>query len=148
MSILSGLKDLVSSGIGAVVDSVGNAIDKNVTNAEERLILKNELKKIELQSKLDQEKIALDFEKEYTNRHSLDMTSDDKLSKRIRPMTLIYLLFIVSLLAITDGNIKYDDYTFSINDEYIELFKSLLLMVFGFYFGSRGAEKIIKIWKS
>jgi len=141
------LTNLFSSGVEKVIDSVGNAIDKNVTNDEERQQLTNALIEIQETAKLEQEKLALNFEQEYTKRQALDMQSDDMLSKRIRPMTLIYLLIVVSVLALTDGNIKYDDYVYKINSEYVELFKSLLLMVFAFYFGSRGVEKVAKIWK-
>jgi len=141
------LTSLFSSGVEKVIDSVGDAIDKNVTNDEERQKLTNALTEIQETAKLEQEKLALNFEQEYTKRQALDMQSDDMLSKRIRPMTLIYLLLVVSVLALTDGNIKYDDYVYKINSEYVELFKSLLLMVFAFYFGSRGVEKVAKIWK-
>jgi len=147
MGIFSGITNLFTSGVAKVVDSVGDAIDKNVTNDEERLKLKNRLVEIQAESALASEKIALDFEKEYSSRHSLDMQSDDRLSKRIRPMTLIYLMGVVSVLALTDGNINFADYTFIIKEPYVKLFESLLLMVFAFYFGSRGIEKVAKILK-
>jgi len=145
--MLDKLTGFFSSGIDKVIDSVGSAIDKNVTNDEERLAKKNELEKLKENTKLEFEKIGADLEKEYTARHALDMKSDDTLSKRIRPMSLIYLLGVVSVLALTDGNIQYDDYTFNIRTEYVTLFESLLLMVFAFYFGSRGVEKVAKIIK-
>mgnify|MGYP000179603531 CR=1 FL=1 len=41
------ISELFSSSVGSVVDSIGNAIDKNVTSEEERLALANELDKIQ-----------------------------------------------------------------------------------------------------
>jgi len=63
------------------------------------------------------------------------MQSDSRLSKRIRPLSLIYLVIVVSVLAITDGNIHYGEYHFTVGKEYIELFQYLLLMVFAFIWG-------------
>lgn len=146
--MLGKLTALFSSGIDKVIDSAGKAIDANVTSDEERLAKRNELEKLKQDTLNQIEQTSAALEKEYTARHALDMQSDDRLSKRIRPMSLIYLLGIVSVLALTDGNIKIDEYTYQIRSEYVALFESLLLMVFAFYFGSRGVEKVAKIIKS
>ncbi len=147
MGIVDKLAGLFSSGVDKVIDSVGDAIDKNVTSDEERLQKKNELQKLKNELSLEFEKMSVNLEKEYTQRLALDMKSDNKLSKMVRPGSLIYLLLVVTVLALTDGNIVYGDYTFQIKKEYIDLFQILLVSVFTFYFGSRGAEKIMKIWK-
>ena len=79
-------------------------------------------------------------EAEISARHAADMRSDSWLSKNIRPMTLVYLMVVVSACAFTDGNIG----QFKINPAYVKLFESLLLVAFAFYFGSRGMEKVMK----
>jgi len=84
-------------------------------------------------------------EQERTKRLSLDMKSDSWLSKNIRPMTLIYLLVVYTVLALSDGNLHWDDMSFDIREVYIEGFKVLLFMAAGFYFTSRGLEKISSI---
>ena len=86
--------------------------------------------------------MELKYEEEITARHTSDMTSDDKWSKRIRPFSMAYLLGVVSILAVTDGNITWGEYQFIINPEYVELFKALLMTAFAFYFGGRSLEKI------
>lgn len=140
---MSWISELFSSSVGSVVDSVGNAIDKLVTSDEEKLTLKNELVKIQAEAKQKADELDLQYEKELSKRHQADMTSDSWLSKNIRPLSLLYLLGIVSALALSDGNIG----EFSIEKEYISLFQQLLLLAFGFYFGSRGVEKVVKVWK-
>ena len=135
---MSWISELFSSSVGTVVDSIGNAIDKNVTNDEERMVLVNELAKIKADSKAKSEEIDVQFEKEITSRHQADMQSDNKLSKNIRPASLIYLLIVVSVLSVTDGNVG----EFSVGESYISLFNSLLIVAFGFYFGGRSLEKV------
>ncbi len=152
MSILS---DLFSGGIKDVIASVGSVIDDVVTSDEERLTLKNALSVI--QNKADERKMEFEEneEKERTARHASDMKSDSWLSKNIRPMSLIFLLGFVSILSLTDGNLQWAYgpeadiklWEFDIRAEYITLYQSLLLMAFGFYFSSRGLEKLMTIFK-
>jgi len=138
---MSWIGELFSSSVGAVVDSIGNAIDKNVTNAEEKLVLRNALVKIQADAKAKEDEIDVKMEKEITSRHQADMQSDSKLSKNIRPASLIFLLAVVSVLSVTDGNVG----EFSVGVSYIELFNTLLLVAFAFYFGGRSMEKIRKM---
>jgi hypothetical protein len=56
-------------------------------------------------------------------------------------MVLIYLTFIFSVLAFFDGNIG----EFSIAEDYIPIFQSLLITVYGAYFVGRTWEKGKKI---
>jgi cation transport ATPase len=137
------LKDFFTSSTSSVVDSIGKAIDDNVTSDEERLTLHNELAKINTEAQSKADDVELKLESELSKRHETDMQSDNALSKNIRPMALIYLLGIVSLLAATDGNIG----SFTVGEKYITLFQALLTVAFGFYYGSRGLEKIMKIFK-
>ncbi len=124
--------DGILKGAGELVKGVGNIIDKTVTSAEERCQLKNVFTQYltDYHAKLEGELSA---------RHIADMNSDSWLSKNIRPATLIFLIGVVSFMAFFDGNIG----EFSINPEYIGLYKSLLMVAFAFYFGSRGMEKVI-----
>ncbi len=140
-----GILSLLSAPIDKIITAVGNAVNENVTSDQERLQLRNALQTIKDNSDVDVKKIQLQYQEELTKRQQLDMTSDSWLSKNIRPLTLAYLIIIVSLFAFTDGNINIGDWHFLVKPEYIDLFKSLLLTGFVFYFGSRGVEKITKI---
>ena len=142
---MSWFTDLISGGVDKIVDSVGTAVDKLITSDEERLLLKNELVKIQLAAQHDAKKMELDadaaVEAEVTKRWQSDMTSDDPLAKKVRPFSLVYMLGVVTALAVMDGNA----FGFAVKEVYVELFQSLLLLAFGAYFGSRGLEKIYQI---
>lgn len=64
---------------------------------------------------------------------------DNAATKMVRPSILVYLTLFVSILAVVDGN------WIQIEDGYLEVFQALLVTVYGFYFTSRGLEKIAKI---
>lgn len=127
------LKNLLGINLGDAATAIGEALDRNITNKAERAKLQQDLTKIILDNRIQ-------AQLELTKRLETDMSSDSWLSKNIRPLSLVYLTVVVSILTLFDGNVG----EFTINTAYIELFKSLLLMAFTFYFGSRGVEKIIQ----
>ena len=65
-------------------------------------------------------------------------------AKNIRPLVLVFLTFVFSLLAFTDGNIG----EFKIAKEYIPIFQTLLVTVYGAYFVGRTWEKAKSIIKN
>ena len=134
--VMSWFSTMLSGGVDKIVDSVGNAVDKIVTSDEERLILKNELARIQLESKYKQDELELQFDKEISERHKNDMNSDSWLSKNIRPLTLIFILLMYSLLSISSG------FDFTVTESYVELLGQWGMLIMSFYFGSRGLEKI------
>lgn len=77
-----------------------------------------------------------------TDRWKFDMSSDNKLSKSIRPLTLIFLTTFLIIFIFLDS--FYIDY-FTINSEWIELLKTLLTGVYIAYFGGRSYEKSKKL---
>ena len=72
-----------------------------------------------------------------TTRWQSDMASDNKLSKSVRPLTLIFLFVsTVVLIFIDSGFIN-----FAVDDEWKELLKMLLITITAAYFGGRSYEK-------
>ena len=65
------------------------------------------------------------------------MQSDSFLSKNIRPIIMVFLTGMFTVLAFTDGNIG----GFEIQKEYIPIFQTLLVTVYGAYFVGRTWEK-------
>jgi hypothetical protein len=128
------MKKLLSLLTGGLIKDVGNVIDKLTTTDEERLAAKQKIQ--ELLEKADQ-----DAQTQITDRWKLDMQSDSFLSKNIRPLVLIYLTVIFTALAFFDGNIG----GFKVAEEYIPIFQSLLITVYGAYFVGRTWEKTKKI---
>ena len=124
------MKKLLSLLTGGLIKDVGNVIDKLTTTDEERLTAKQKIQ--ELLEKADQ-----DAQTQITERWKLDMQSDSFLSKNIRPLVLIYLTVIFTALAFFDGNIG----GFKVAEEYIPIFQSLLITVYGAYFVGRTWEK-------
>lgn len=132
------LSQIFSSSVGEVVGKVGEAVDRLVTSDEERLKLANELKQIEIGAMLKKEEIDLQYEQELTKRLQADMTSDSWLSKNIRPLTLIFILVMYSLLSISSG------FKFEVTESYVQLLGQWGMLIMSFYFGSRGIEKIVQ----
>jgi|TARA_B110000483_G_scaffold194939_1_gene232427 hypothetical protein len=115
---------------GGVIKEVGNVIDKLTTTEEERLEAKKQLQII-------LEEADNNAQQQVTDRWNADMNSDSWLAKNIRPLVLVYLTFVFSLLSFTDGNIG----EFKIAKEYIPIFQTLLVTVYGAYFVGRTWEK-------
>jgi hypothetical protein len=122
---------------GGVIKEVGNVIDKLTTTEEERLEAKRQLQIIF-------EEADNNAQQQVTNRWNADMNSDSWLAKNIRPLVLVFLTFVFSLLAFTDGNIG----EFKIAKEYIPIFQTLLVTVYGAYFVGRTWEKAKSIIKN
>ena len=138
---MSWFSSILSGGIDTVIESVGKAADSILTSDEERLILRNELAKIQLEAKQKQGELELQFDKEISERHKNDMNSDSWLSKNIRPLTLIFILVMYSLLSISSG------FDFTVTQAYVELLGQWGIVIMTFYFGGRSLEKIKSISK-
>lgn len=138
MSILS---DIFTGSIDKIVDSVGNAIDNLVTSDEEKLTLKNELAKIQIEAKNKKDELDLKYEEQLTQRQQNDMQSDSWLSKNIRPLTLIFILIMYSLLSISSG------FDFQVTESYVQLLGQWGMLIMSFYFGGRTLEKLSSIVK-
>lgn len=143
------IKGMFTGSISGLVDSVGAAIDRNVTNDAERLALANELQKIANDAQMESNRAVEALESEITTRHKTDMVSDSWLSKNIRPITLIFLT--VSVTALAYATVFNVEVNVAALEMWIGLYSGLLLLVYGFYFGSRGIEKVMSIvadWQS
>ncbi len=118
---------------GGVIKQVGDTIDKLTTTEEEKLIIKKQIQEI-------LEKADSDAQAQVTERWRVDMQSDSWLSKNIRPMVLIFLTAVFTVLSFFDGNF----YGFQVQEQYIPIFQSLLITVYGAYFVGRTWEKAKK----
>ena len=124
------MKKLLQLITGGLIKDIGGVIDKLTTTDEERLQAKQRIQ--ELLEEADK-----DAQQQVTERWKYDMQSDSWMSKNIRPLTLVFLTVMFTLLAFTDGNIG----EFSIQKEYIPIFQTLLITVYGAYFVGRTWEK-------
>ncbi|MBV1929075.1 MAG: hypothetical protein KUG81_06135 [Gammaproteobacteria bacterium] len=78
---------------------------------------------------------------EVTKRWESDMTSDSWLSKNVRPLIILFLTVAMTTFIIIDSASD----GFSVKEDWISLLSSLLLLVYGAYFGGRSLEKIQKM---
>ncbi|MFT7223146.1 MAG: hypothetical protein ACI82Z_000679 [Cellvibrionaceae bacterium] len=151
----------VFSSVGVnVITSVGKIIDDLSTSDEELALTDIQKKKITAAYNIKIQEIMLELDKqaakreetmeaELTQRLQLDMKSDSWLSKNIRPMTLIFMTLVVSILAFfTIFMNEFKPEQVDTIKEWIPFFQTIMLTIYGFYFGSRGLEKIQKIRSS
>lgn len=121
-------------GGAETIAALGDAVDKVTTTKEEKEILKNELQKIMNEA----EQKAVDS---ITERWVADSQSESWLTRSIRPLFLIWVIVNFTLIAYADSITAFD---FVVDDSYVTVFGNLLMTVVLAYFGSRGAEKIMK----
>jgi hypothetical protein len=123
-----------------LVKNTDSLIDNAFTSDEERLEARNKFQEIITGFKVKVLEYDAIYQEMITRRWESDNNSDSWLAKNVRPLALVYLLLIISLLAITDGNFG----GFSIKESWIQLFTALTLTTFAGYYGSRAIEKITK----
>jgi hypothetical protein len=125
--------DILTNLFSGLFKSAEGILDTTITNKEELQIVKNEL-----------ERILNDAEKnaqiQVTDRWKSDMQSDNKLSKNIRPATLIFMTVAFVIISVFDGNLG----QFEINPDFIPVYEILLMSIYGAYFVGRTIQKIKK----
>ena len=136
------LTAIFSTGASTLIDSVGNTIDKLVTNDEEKLVLRNKLQEAMNEFQSTMETKSIEFEQEITKRWTSD--NEHNITRLVRPISFVYVLVIFSIIALADGNLG----SFSVNSIYVPVFETLLATMVVAYFGSRGVEKSIKHFKA
>ena len=123
--------NLIGSLVGKVLPVAAGIIDELHTSGEEKAAAKQTMQ--EPMVSAEQE-----AQKEVSARWEADMKSDAWLPKNIRPLTLVFLTAVFTLLSLTDGNVG----DFVIGTAYIPIYQTLLLCVYSAYFAGRSIEKI------
>ena len=97
--------------------------------------------KISVEDKIKLQQMIYDHQntelEEVSKRWSSDMSSDNKLSKSIRPLSLAFVLISTILLIFIDSGFI----NFAVDSEWKELLKMLLITIVAAYFGGRSYEK-------
>ncbi len=121
----------------ALVDVGMKVLDKFIPDPEAKAKAQAELLKMQQEGRLAELNADNVEAQELTKRQSADMASDSWLSKNIRPMTLIFILFAYFLFAMMSafGN--------NANEKYVELLGQWGMLIMSFYFGGRTLEKIM-----
>ena len=139
--LLSGLKiynmnilsKIFSSGATELVKGVGDVLDNLTTSKEEKLEANRKIQEIihSYESKMQEE---------VSERWKADMQSDSWLSKNVRPIILLFLVFSTMVLIFIDAGFI----DFHVEGSWIDLLQLTLLTVIGAYFGGRSWEKVKK----
>lgn len=142
------IRNIFTKSSVKVIESTGNALDELFTSKEELALTGNDKDKIKSLFKtgimqLENEASKV-IEDNITARHTNDMKSDSWLSKNIRPLALSFLTVSTVLLAYLTIFILDADKV-KLVEPWIDLLTILLVVVYGFYFGSRGMEKVQSI---
>ncbi|MFC3123214.1 hypothetical protein [Agaribacter flavus] len=144
----------LTATVGKVVDELVSSDEEMALTEIQKMKIKKayevELKQIMSEMDRRQKEHEESLEATLTERLKLDMKSDSWLSKNIRPMALIFLTVVVSLLAAFSmfGLSDISENQRQIISDWTDFFGTIMMVVYGFYFGSRGLEKIQKIRSS
>jgi uncharacterized membrane protein (DUF106 family) len=126
--------------VAAILDVGMRVLDKFIPDPQAKASAQMELLKMQQEGRLAELQADVKEQEELTKRHEADMASDSWLSKNIRPMALIAVFAAYFLFAMMSA------YGHNANEVYVTLLGQWGMLIFSFYFGSRGAEKIAEIW--
>lgn len=114
---------VLKGDIGGAVDIISNS--KELSAEQVKMALKE----------LEHDVIEM---QEITKRWESDNLADSWWSKNVRPLSLMFLTVTLFIYVILDSSLE----GFNVGSEWIDLLSSLLLLVYGGYFGARALEKI------
>ena len=123
-----------------VLDMVGDLLpDQGALGVVKNLLDKEpDVDPAEAKAMIDAE---VQFQNNVSERGKADMSSDVKLAKLIRPVTLIALMVMFMATMVADSM---DGWPFNVKDSYVSLLEILMLTSFGAYFAGRTIEKAKK----
>ena len=124
-------------GLDTIVGVGMKLIDKLIPDPQAKAQAQLELAKLAQEGKLAEIQADTAEAQEVTKRAEADMASDSWLSKNIRPMTLIFILFGYFIFAMMSA------FGQDANEKYVELLGQWGMLVMSFYFGGRTLEKIM-----
>lgn len=127
--------------LAGLLEIGGKLVDKLIPDPEAKARAQLELAKLaqdgELAKIANETKLFETDQNNVTDRWKADMSSDSWLSKNIRPLSLVAIFSAYVVFALMSA------FNLSVNQDYVELLGQWGIIIFGAYFTSRGAEKIM-----
>lgn len=123
--------------ITALLDVGMKVLDKFIPDPEAKAKAQAELLKMQQEGRLAELNADNIETQELTKRMQADMGSDSWLSKNIRPMTLIFILFVYTVFGM------FSAFGVNVHQPYVELLGQWGMLIMSFYFGGRTLEKIM-----
>jgi len=123
--------------LAALFDVGMKVLDKVIPDPAAKAQAQAALMEMQQKGELAQLQADINEQDNLTKRAEADMKSDSWLSKNIRPMTLIFILFVyTSFAGLSAADIE-------VNNNYVELLGQWGMLIMSFYFGGRTLEKIM-----
>jgi len=127
------LAKIFGGAAGGVADKISNIIDKHTFSKEEKAKLEKEMTEVFIQAEQD-------MQKNVTERWKVDLEHGNWLTRSVRPLVLVFLIFTTILMVFIDsGSIN-----FNVEQKWTDLLQLVLITVIGAYFGGRSIEKVRK----
>ena len=127
--------------IPALLDVGSKLLDRFMPDPAKAAEAKAELEKMAQDGRIAEMNIDLQAyqteQNNLTERLKADMASDSWLSKNIRPLTLIFILFAYFTFAMMSA------FDYETRGNYVELLGQWGMLIMSFYFGGRTLEKIM-----
>lgn len=127
--------------IPALLDVGSKLLDRFMPDPAKAAEAKAELEKMAQDGRIAEMNIDLQAyqteQNNLTDRLKADMASDSWLSKNIRPLTLIFILFAYFTFAMMSA------FDYETRGNYVELLGQWGMLIMSFYFGGRTLEKIM-----
>lgn len=125
--------------ITALLDVGMKVLDKFIPDPEAKAKAQTELLKMQQEGRLAEIQADQVAMQETSKRWEADMASDSRLSKNIRPMTLVYILLAYVSFAVMSA------FGINVNEAYVKLLGEWGQLIMLAYFGGRTVEKIMDI---
>ena len=127
------LAKIFGGAAGGVAEKISNIIDKHTFSKEEKAKLEKEMTEVFIQAEKD-------MQKNVTERWKVDLEHGNWLTRSVRPLVLVFLIFTTVLMVFIDsGSIN-----FNVEQKWTDLLQLVLITVIGAYFGGRSIEKVRK----
>ena len=126
------LKTIFGGGAEKLVESVGGVLDNLSTSKEEKLEAKRKIKELMVNHQVE-------VEKNVTARWQADLQNGNWLTRSVRPLVLIFLIFCTVLLVFIDSG----SITFQVDEKWKSVLEICLITTIGAYFGGRSVEKLV-----
>lgn len=127
------LAKIFGGAAGGVAEKISNIIDKHTFSKEEKAKLEKEMTEVFIQAEQD-------MQKNVTERWKVDLEHGNWLTRSVRPLVLVFLIFTTVLMVFIDSG----SISFNVEQKWTDLLQLVLITVIGAYFGGRSIEKVRK----
>ena len=126
-------KILGNTGTG-IAEKISGIVDKFVRTNDEKAQFQKEMTEILIEAEAA-------MQKNVTERWKADLEHGNWLTRSVRPLVLVFLIFSTVLMVFIDsGSIN-----FNVDEKWTDLLQLVLMTTLGAYFGGRSVEKCNKI---